>query len=191
MIEYPFHTIDEYTDPEPIYIYDHSPNSSAFNPPINSTQVELHNIDFKTWSLIKPKLPKTTQHLEFFNSVIEDLIIPQGISWIFAGHTGITTIHLPDSTLHASLIGNSLVDCEIPHNIESLNLRDNKLKTIHVRPGGHLLKLNDLDVKNNPSLKLLDFDPPLHVKLLVTCESSIEFADTLKVSSVERWKGIW
>lgn len=189
MIEYPFHTIDSYIDPDPIYIYDLN-DSSTFNPPLNCTQVELHNIDSKAWNLIKPDLPKTTQHLEFFNSVIEHLIIPQGILWIYAGSTSITTIHLPDSALHASLIDNSLVDCEIPHNIQSLNLRDNKLKTIHVRPGGHLLQLNDLDVKNNPSLKLLDFDPPL-VNLLITCESSKEFAEKLKVSNVERWSGIW
>lgn len=189
MIEYPFHTIDAYTDPDPIYNYDHN-ETSAFNPPLNCTQVELHNIDSQIWDRIKPNLPQTTQHLEFFNCFIEHLIIPQGISWIYAGSTGLQSIHLPDSTIHASLINNSLVDCEIPHNIESLNLRDNKLKTMHVRPWGHLLQLNDLDVKNNPSLKLLDFDPPL-VNLLITCESSIEFADKLKISNVERWSGIW
>lgn len=160
---------------------------SDYNPPIETTHLCLINVNETIWEFVKPTIHKNVSTLQFKESDLIHLEVPDGISTIYACCMNLETVYLPDSIEYAYLRYNLISKIELPTNIIILEIDNNRLRTLSVRgerEGEQLTKMLVLDATDNPCLKKIDFTPPpWPIWVEITCDSDVEISEALKAAA--------
>jgi len=147
------------------YSFDFSKSPAAdFNPPSDTNSLQALGVTDEIWTrAICPKMSQiwnqveTMQFLES-DTDLQHLKIPDGVQVLYACGMNLERVELPDSIDQAYLSRNLISRIELPPNTMIAELDNNRLRHLSFR--GKPTKIEVLNVKENPCLRAIAFEPP-------------------------------
>ena len=125
------------------------------------------------------------KNLEANSNNIKNITLPEGIEDFELAGNKIENITIPTSVKRLNLSSNNISNINLPTNIQTAVLNKNKISNIDLSKNNNLLglrlrenPLEDIDVRNNPNLSVLDFS-------LKNSKDTIDFSNNQNLREVK------